>query len=97
MEEKKRRTTTSAQVKNRYNAKAYDRLSLVLRRDGSAGCTKEDIQAAAVAADFICLLTKTYRFVPGGFFGEGESCRLYRLSDVAGSQDIRRRQCTFLF
>lgn len=50
MEEKKRRTTTSAQVKNRYNAKAYDRLSLVLRRDGGAGCTKEDIQAAAVAA-----------------------------------------------
>ena len=47
MEEKKRHTTTSAQVKNRYNAKAYDRLSLVLRRDGSAGCTKEDIQAAA--------------------------------------------------
>ena len=50
MEEKKRRTTTSAQVKNRYNAKAYDRLSLVLRRDGGAGCTKEYIQAAAVAA-----------------------------------------------
>ena len=50
MDEKKRRTTTSAQVKNRYNAKAYDRLSLILRRDGSAGCTKEDIQAAAVSA-----------------------------------------------
>ena len=32
MDEKKRKTTTSAAVKNRYNAKAYDRIVLCMKK-----------------------------------------------------------------
>lgn len=39
---------TSAKVKNRYNAKAYDRVTIVLRKDGAI--TKDSVQAAAEQA-----------------------------------------------